>query len=124
MARERWPKERRSSGANQRALRRSAGCFFLATLIVFSSRALCHPARGLPRADRSEGPLRPQERSLAALGMTPGVRRSSATPASGLHDAGALERPVGISRAHLVAEVDARIADDDVGQRAERDHRQ
>jgi hypothetical protein len=27
----------------------------------------CHPARELPRANRSEGPSRPQERSLAAL---------------------------------------------------------
>ena len=30
----------------------------------------CHPARGKPRAYRSEGPLRQQERSLASLGMT------------------------------------------------------
>jgi hypothetical protein len=36
MARERCPKARRSSGANQRALRNSAG-FFLAAAVIVSS---------------------------------------------------------------------------------------
>src|SRR5471032_1046925 len=36
MARERWPKARRSSGANQRALRSEAGSFFLAAVIGVS----------------------------------------------------------------------------------------
>src|SRR6201991_5164666 len=37
----------------------------------------CHPARGLPRANRSEGPLRQQERSLATLGMTVGTKEKT-----------------------------------------------
>src|SRR5512146_1026587 len=37
MARERWPKARRSSGANQRALRSSWGVFFWATVVIACS---------------------------------------------------------------------------------------
>src|SRR5713226_9504143 len=39
MARERWPKARRSSGANQRALRSSAGAFFFVILVSPSCRS-------------------------------------------------------------------------------------
>src|SRR5688500_19056318 len=61
MARERWPKARRSSGANQRALRRSAGFFFLAAaVIVFSSRSarLKHIPSGCNQPD-GMCPLKP-----------------------------------------------------------------
>src|SRR5918994_1748693 len=47
MARERWPKARRSSGANQRALRRSAGFFFLAAAMLFPFSVILSAAKDL-----------------------------------------------------------------------------
>src|SRR5713226_291302 len=42
---------------------------------ILGERTNCHP-------ERSEGPLRPQERSLAALGMTTGCQVDSASMSS------------------------------------------
>jgi len=71
MARERWPNARRSSGANQRALRRSAGFFVTAQKIGWELNVYL---LGLLAAVLITGP---GAWSLdAALGLT---RRHSAT---------------------------------------------